>query len=133
MATLSISEPALYTKGLDIYLSHFDFQKKDVLFRGQQDAEELKLFLEFLKVLGSKPNEFTWVTRVLDTTSKTIPTWAKKMKFAWVPSDCKAIKPKNKLGAGSYAKWLGVLPIDSTQRSIGLPVANTIFLARLLI
>jgi len=131
LAALSMSAPALYAKGLNLYLSHFDFQKKDVVFRGRQDAEELKLLLKFLAALGSAPNEFTWVTRVLDTTSKKIPTWARQMKLAWVPSHCKAIKPKSEAGAGSYAKWLGVLPIDPTQRSIGLPVANTIFLASL--
>jgi integrase len=131
LADLSSRMNTLYTKGIQAYLDHYDQDKKDVVFQGVKDLEQARLVMKFLEGLGADKSEFCYVTRDIDTTRNKLPKWAHKLVTKWRPLHFKCIRPKNATGAKYYREWVGILPVDSTKRSLGLPVAKTIFLASL--
>ena len=133
LAEMSTRAPLLYAEGIKLYLSHYDHEKKDVVFRGEKDLPAARRLLKFLSSLGCKEDEFCWVIRTIDFSTSTLPPWAKSLEKLWTPKTFKAIKPKKASSAGSYAKWLGILPVLGNSTSVGLPVAHTIFLASLTI
>jgi integrase len=131
LAEMSMRAPVLYAEGINLYLRHFDPVKKDVVFRGKKDLSALNKLLKFMDSLGCLEIEFSWVLRSIDTSCTTLPVWVKNIEMKWKPKLIKNIKPKKATSASSYAKWLGILPILPDGISIGLPVANIIFLASL--
>lgn len=130
LADMSTRAPELYRRGLDIFLKHYDKEKRDAVFRDEKDLKDLKLLLRFLNSLGVRATEFSWMVRVLDTSAPTLPDWARKLGAKWAPTQIRAIRPKAMGGAASYAKWLGIFPIDSEGQSLGLVLSRTLFLAR---
>jgi len=133
LADMSTRAPLLYAEGIQLYLSHYDQEKKDVVFRGTSDLPAAKRFLKFLESLGCKDDEFCWVIRTVEASTATLPPWAKSLENRWAPKTYKTIRPKKASSAGSYAKWLGILPVLENATSVGLPVAHIMFLASLTI
>jgi hypothetical protein len=129
LADMSIRAPSLYRQGIEVYLGHFDKEKRDAVFRGEKDSIELKLFLRFLNSLGFKEHEFSWMIRVLDTSSPVVPNWVQELDAPWKPSKLRGIRPKAASGAQSYAKWVGVFPVDGNNQSLGTAMAHTLFFA----
>lgn len=129
LADMSIRVPELYRQGLDVYLKHFEKDKRDVVFRGKKDLNELKLILRFLKSLGAEAKEFSWMIRGLDTSSTALPDWANKLNARWKPDQIRSIRPKAAGSASSYSQWVGIFPIDANGQSLGTAMARTLFFA----
>lgn len=133
LAEMSMRAPVLYAEGINLYLSHYDHEKKDVVFRGEKDLAAARKFLKFLNSLGCRTSEFSWVLRSIDASCATLPSWTTTLDMKWQPKLIKNIKPKKAASASSYSKWAGILPVLDHGLSIGLPVAHTMFLASLTI
>lgn len=131
LANMSTRAPLLYAEGIKLYLSHYDPEKKDVVFRGGKELPAAKRFLKFLGSLGCKDHEFCWVIRNSDISEKKLPTWADSLEKNWTPKAIKSIKPKKASSSKSYAEWLGVLPVLANGDSVGLPVAHVMLMASL--
>jgi integrase len=129
LAQMAIRAPVLAGQGVELYLSHFDRDKHDVVFKGVKQLPEANRLLRFFESLDVCEANFTWVTRVVDTSKMNLPGWAERLNTKWQPANRKAIKPKSIGGAASYEKWLGILPVDGNLRSLGSAVAKTMFLA----
>lgn len=131
IAEMAIRAPVLLAEGIDLYLNHFDKQKHDTVFQDTKDTKTANKFLAFLSSLGLDQSEFTWVIRSFENNKNTLPDWANNLNTRWQPLSIKKINPKNRQGARSYEKWLGILPIDSAGLSVGMSVAKIMFLTKL--
>lgn len=132
LADMSSRAPLLFAQGLQVYLNHYDMDKKDTVFKGVKDLANAKTLMRFLESLGSDESEFTFVVRSVAGDQAALPAWSAKLGSRWKPSAMKIIRPKSEAGAASYARWIGILPVDSGETSVGLPVAKTVFLASLI-
>lgn len=133
LADMSKRAPRLLAQGLKVYLDHYDLEKKDTVFKGDKDLADAKTLMRFLKSLGCAESEFTFVLRSVAGEQAALPAWAaEKLGTRWKPAALKVIRPKSEAGAASYAQWIGILPVDAGETSLGLPVAKTVFLASLM-
>jgi hypothetical protein len=131
LADMSKRAPILYAKGIELYLTHYDYEKKDVVFRGEKELTATKQFLKFLASLGCESDEFSWMLRTVEPSNPQLPSWTTQLNADWLPKSSTAIRPKKVTSASSYAKWVGILPVLADGTSAGLPVARMIFLASL--
>jgi integrase len=132
LADMTNRAPLLLAQGLQVYLNHYDLDKKDTVLKGVKDLADARTLMRFLESLGCAESEFTFVVRSVAGEQAALPAWIAKLGTRWKPAALKIIRPKSESGAASYAQWIGILPVDSGATSIGLPVAKTVFLASLI-
>jgi integrase len=130
LASLASKSPGRYLEGLELHLRHFNRKKRDVVFRGEKDAAELRCYLKFLKRLGLSPDRFQWVVRKPPGSASELPAWVSKVGASWKPAKVKLIAPQSRKKAQSYSQWVGLQALDKDGRGLGQAMAAVLFLAR---
>lgn len=131
LAALQLRAPVLFKEGIRIYLSRFDPDWKDVVFRSQKDAPELIKLMRFFEKMDLDPTHFCWIRRLDRQTNDALPSWVQFPNVQWVPTQTKRVLPKVISENSPYYKWVGLTALASNGRSLGKAFAEILFLAQL--
>lgn len=115
---LARNAPDLLSSGLRIHLSRVNLQKWDVIFKGPQDRDDLRSYLEFLAALELGSYEFVWVLRTTNKIPPELPSWVRGTSDSMTPRSIRVVAPPTTSRASSYAKWIGV-KITEIEKEVG--------------
>jgi hypothetical protein len=131
LAALRLRAPFLFREGIRIYLSRFDPEWRDVVFRSQKDAPELLKLMRFFEKMGLDPAHFCWIRRMDQQTDDALPAWAQFTNLEWAPMQKRRVAPKVISATSPYYKWVGITTLAANGRSMGKVFGEILFLAGL--
>lgn len=126
---LFISDSALFEKGIQIFLSHYNNREGDVIFRKKEQVEDAKQYVRFIRRIGFPVDQIRLVIRSLPTGPHNLSAWQKALNLDQAKVSYIAAPVANH---PAYAKWLGVQLIDKQGKGHHKVFALAIYLASLL-
>lgn len=130
LAKLHRDDVGIFESGTRSFLENYNPQHCDVVFRGEKAAQDLRIYLTFLKRIGLPSKSVRFILRNREPSAADTSRGVKIGGPFFADALIKTVAPPNKEKATSYAKWLGVQLIDEAERAIGLDYWMVIWLAR---
>lgn len=115
----AVHDPAGLRSEFEFLIACYDRRDRDFHVR---DAESLKRLVRILLGLGIQPASTHLLVRVRDPSKDEprLPSWARAEDlgpFGLCQTRCIGVRSKEK--ADSYAKWLGLMPVTTSQEGCG--------------
>jgi integrase len=121
------TERELFLEGIEIHARHYNRQKRDVLFQGKAQVENLKCFLQFLKGMNMDASDFQWVLRRRSEGDLGLPAWVTRIRYKWWPVSKKVIAPADEKYARQHAQWIGLLPLGANEEGVGKLFSTAVY------
>lgn len=124
-------DPTALALDLEFLIGCYDRRDRDFHVR---EAESLQRLTTLLVSMGVKPSATQVVVRALHTEQAALPAFATaKALGPFSECDRRPIGVRAAAKAASYAKWVGIMPITSSQESCASVYALAAALARVLL
>ncbi|MEI8168622.1 MAG: site-specific integrase [Rhodoferax sp.] len=97
--------------GALVHLQHYNPSKRDVVFKGVKEKENLNKYMTLLTLMELKAENIAVLLR--KTGEPEIPPWARKALGSFVNSNVRCVMPPVAAKAASYKDWVGLQLLDS--------------------